>query len=481
LRRLAAGVLCSIVAASAACSKSSRAPAATPPGGQSGTGGRAPATAGQTGGGTGGPPAATLPDTASESSGATPAPPSNRTPGFCPLPATAPAAPLPGDLRVLWTKAIGATDVGQGVAVSGDRIGVAGDRAMLLFDDKGTLIRRVATTDFTHAAAPAAGEGGLFYYAGVEAVALTGQGEVKWRAPLRSDDAHQSGPSSFVLSPDGVLYSAQDDGRLVALRAASGEVVWHKPLKADATNTTPTRVLTGLGDFLVVKGRQRAFQLVNRHTGADAKVVAPATDASDAVPLGAVAARGVFGFVIDHTPFARQPAFFDLDGSVSWADVAWKDAFPLFVEHRGRAVFLESNAQRTSWSLHEFDCGGPAGPAVAIGADKPRTVIEALLGADGRVFVFTHDPVTSGAPATAELLVLDRQFKPAGRRTFPDRRFVRGATIAPDGTLYALIRSESQDQTNELVAIATSSPGLAATPWPGGRGDSRNTGWTPAR
>jgi hypothetical protein len=99
------------------------------------------------------------------------------------------------------------------------------------------------------------------------------------------------------------------------------------------------------------------------------------------------------------------------------------------------------------------------------------------MGADGSIYVGMVDRSDPKGP-TFELSQFSAQLERVGSLVLPGYDLKPSGVIDDDGTLYLVGRRTEQARvTGVLVAVSTSSPGLAATAAAAARFDKRQSGW----
>lgn len=396
----------------------------------------------------------------------------------CVVTRSAAAASLKKQPRVLWQADVASRSASEGVALSADRIAVSAGHSMFLFDKTGKLRHRVEDPRFVWVSPPVADAQGNFYFAGERARSLDADGNMRWDVFLRDDDSRRTPPSSFVISPDGVIYSAQNDGALRAIAKDTGKTIWEQKVPSDPLSAHWINVVSGIGDHFVVDTVQLGFQIHDRSTGAlRASVTDVEAGGNEVYAVAAAKGFGIIGSGIVDDMHGRV-VLYDLDGRRKWASAARRMARPAFIDLDGSLVVSEHpEGQKfpAPTFLRRLPCGAEPKEPIEIPTKPQRRLTTFLLGADGVTYTttFTGDYSHSSVD---ELIALDRDFKVLWTVELTGRRFLRRPALDTDGVLYFLVH-RAEDDAAEVVAIQTTSPGPAPTPWAGGRSNAAQSGW----
>ena len=103
-----------------------------------------------------------------------------------------------------------------------------------------------------------------------------------------------------------------------------------------------------------------------------------------------------------------------------------------------------------------------------IGTPTMTTKAPWVIGADGTVYLIDMGLVSPPSNLTAISATLAQKWTLSIPATFANNA---GAVLADDGVLYAQVDGGS------VVAIQTTSPGIAASSWPSSRHDNGRTNW----
>ena len=121
-------------------------------------------------------------------------------------------------------------------------------------------------------------------------------------------------------------------------------------------------------------------------------------------------------------------------------------------------------------------CGDPA-VAYVVGIDPSGRIVGGpvdagfpwAVGADGTVYTI------SGSESNTTLNALSPKLAPLWTLAIDARSLGRGLALADDGLLYARVQTQRGDET--ILAVQTTSPGLAASSWPTSLHDNRASNW----
>jgi outer membrane protein assembly factor BamB len=397
--------------------------------------------------------------------------------------------------RELWRAPINWLNAINSVVLSRDRVYVTVGESVQAFSKAGKPLWTFRNGSAGQLSAPTVDPDGNVYVASDQAVALDAAGDVLWSTALLAGDVNQRPrPRPFVLSPDGVLYSAQSDGRVVALDRAKGIPLWTTTVGIRPEDAGGDVEATGgFDDLLVVNGGLYVgYQVLKRNRGTLLSA-GPATPAGSSLPLAGpiIHGIGVGGYFIDGYldggPRVLNHGFYTPDAQLRWSlPVGTNGTFygPRFVDLDGNLVVLEGSNPRASshdrW--HWFSCTGRNLGAVDVNIDQASFLGDAVtLGGDGVAYTLTRSAPSASA---SQLVAFDENLRELWRLPFEGQSpplWSYGPTLDEDGTLYFVLENAGSagrsPGTAELVAIRTTSPGLARSRWPTYRHDSQGTSW----
>ncbi len=395
--------------------------------------------------------------------------------------------PLDAQPGILWKTTLvppRAPPTWDGIAVTRDRVSVASADMAYILDRKGNQKSVYLTDGFYFLGGVVADPQGNFYYTERQAFSLTGDGTERWKVALRADSNPRSGrPSPFLLSPEGVLYSALVDGWVRAFEKDTGGRIWATDL-TDQPARAHMRTLAGYRDWLVVRGRDGNFYVFDRRDGSVRATIVQPTEWDNA--LGVSSDFGIFigtGLSDRHISTSRRLAVHGFDGVLRWAVSGHWESRPVFVDLQGRLVVSEYAAKPPGTpQLVRYSCDGQRLEVVPFppgAAGRPIAITEVILGADGVAYAVTviDVPLPSGVPYTQEVVALSPDLRAVWRTTIETTQITRGAVLSDDGVLHVLFQHPDATQGQQIIAIQTTSPGPAKTSWPATRGDNFSSGW----
>jgi outer membrane protein assembly factor BamB len=394
-------------------------------------------------------------------------------------PVVAPVAPLAQTPALLWRVPVTGASPNDWLLLSGAHVAfTAGGRLYLRSREDGSDQGGRSSAAFERVSSAVADDAGNFYFVGQSAYSVDANAAWRWMKPLAGapggnyyKDAPSAGRTS-ALAPDGTLYVGASDGALYAIDTRDGTQKWRREVAKPADGDRGPIVVGGIGGALLTVTRAKATR-------------SAVFDATTGVPLQ--------GWTFAGDPLF--PAFFaptlgivgqrmaDHGGPYPWMDLVVQDA-----------------CGQTRWSLP---------------ATRPQW--PALLGADESLYVVERDDVTGSDTFVSVYAAAD------GKRTLGPVKAAPPWGIGADGVVYAvecdapghdgpsrLIAYEGAtltekwrlelgascpsagpvidetgrlyftwfiDHVTELVAVQTTSPGLASTPWPTRRHDAHGTAW----
>jgi outer membrane protein assembly factor BamB len=390
-------------------------------------------------------------------------------------PATArpfvPAAPIAGVTpAILWRTRFGSA-MGDWLVLTDDRLAFPTSTSLYILDHDGNLLRRRTSPAFEVITSAVADREGNFYFAGHSVYSVDRDGEFRWLAPLPGDPGLYPYPRAvgrMVMSPDGALFFGATDGYLYAVEGQGGFLRWRTPITGE--DERPPVVLGGAGDAVLAiarDGEPRA-QLWHTRTGKPvAHLVGPDGERHGAMlgrELGIVAQRmedrgGAYPWM--------HVSVLDTCGNERWSLPAKRPQWPALIGPEDRLFMVErDDVEGSPTFVSVYDQGGKrvAGP---VEMPPPWGI-----GADGTVYALTCD--SSGYEGPSRLHAYDAALGELWSLPLGDSCPMAGPVIDDRGRLYF---AWYIDNTAEVVAVQTASPGLAVTSWPVRRHDARGTGW----
>ena len=358
----------------------------------------------------------------------------------------------------------------DGMAKAGDRIALHSSSRIAFFDKQGGVTEYAGASLGSQTSGVTSDEQGNVYFAAPAGVfSLDATGTRRWfKAYGAAPPEGSPQPGPLALSPDGVLYGVASDGMLRAMRASDGELLWSQP--TETWSGLLSKVVGGAGDAV----------FVGSVGGSGVSVF----DTKNGTSLGRLEAFGAIGmwalgWTLEVVSNAAGVFVFDRCGRSKWSTFRPNQlhtntesgvitlgellvGMEFQTDNRGNPV------GDFSLSLYDADGQVKVGPAVRDG--QPF-----LAGADGTIYTVYSRYAPSGtsqliayAPDLTELWRLDiggpNGHDPGGN-----------GVLDTDGVLY-LAQADERGVT-QLLAIQTSSPGLADSSWPSLRHDNRGTSW----
>jgi len=326
---------------------------------------------------------------------------------------------------------------------------------------------------------------GSSYGIGSAAYAVDASANLLWERRIRHDAPAERVTSPFVISPDRRLYAAMNDGRVLALDALTGETIWEAPA-GETTAKGASRVVAGYGNLLLVSFDGTAgYSLLDRRNGqrvgGSATVEHGAGVAASLFPLALLGDQGVVLASVRSDLKRTQLHWVGIDGNQQW----WSDADRfrdpnLRVTLEGQLLNLEPRSGEPGpgrWELAVFGCSKPTRTAPIPSALKNPVPALSLIGAEGSIYIGMVDRSDPKGP-TFELSQFSAQLERVASLVLPGYDLKASGIIDDDQTLYLVGRRTEQARvTGVLVAVSTSSPGLAETVAAAARFDKRQSGW----
>lgn len=408
--------------------------------------------------------------------------------GRCQRVPTATKEPLDEKPRLLWTwtAPVGSAH-GSPALAKGNRLGVSFSNRIYFFDAQGHTGKSWMNQEtYARLSPPVADDEGNFYVATDTAVSLTASGQLRWQVPLREGDPHHGSihTQPFLLSPDGILYSLQGDGHLTALNKDTSALVWRKRLfTGEARGGTGLKGGTRDTVVAVVAQPSSTTLFIDRGTGAT-KATYPG--GQNLQPDKPVAGLGYIGeslgdgdvWAIGLTDGVKDLWSVQFSIATSWLGF-------VAVDLRGAIVIQDFAQPRDNPARPDryrfYDCDGtmlseprdlPATPG------RPFSGVT-TMGADGTVYLIATQNNTKGMGSELYALAPDGTVKwrqVISELTFPPGDHIPRMPISETGVLYLVLQDWNTHV--HVVAVQTTSPGLAATAYPIARVDNENRGWS---
>jgi len=389
--------------------------------------------------------------------------------GWPAAPAPAQAASLTVTPSVLWQVNLGqiATPGQPGVALSNDRIIASGGAGWVSLDRMTGAKLAMGSTrpdpqNYFLGAPVVDEQGGIYVQSHVSIYAFAGDGSLRWSWAIPGQNQSSepwggdfmpslvgNGQILFGSStrPTQLITSTSGPKQLWSSVLGTSSLIGHWGLGYDGTASYVLDLRTGKG-----AGRLHA---PNGH---------------DVVALLPLSGRGILAMDRDNTT-ALNLVMLDTCGNASWslAIPGSKVCTGASVVGPGEIIYM---------GIGSCNGGQPAPEIIGVGTDGKivsgpvaSTRAPWIAGADGTVYTINLNALTPPStlaalsPALETLWTLDLPGVFSNSAT---------AVLADDGILYAQM---STTAGNEIIAIQTTSPGLASSSWPSRRHDNRSSNW----
>ncbi len=384
------------------------------------------------------------------------------------------------DLNSFGPVGFGSTD--GDVVLAGDRVACSYGPRVIILEKDGRPVSSEAYGGRLSLSRPTADRDGNLYFASMlRAFSVDRNGQVRWTReyavpPVDPEILYTGGrvPDAFALSPDGILYGGAADGRLHAIRATDGHVLWS--VKAGETGGTGGSngkvawAVAGVGSTVIVKDGIRGTWVFDAKTGARKKQVITKGGYS---PL-----PGEGGILLGHS-WGYLSAFFSFDN-------CWNQRLELPATRRNRYVSVTSmddHGVEVTWSYgtqresdDEMYLWAPDGQKIL--GPKPGNGRTLAVGADGTIYTTACIDLRR-APEyyAASISAFGPDLESLWRLGLGNLCTVGSAALDEGGVLYVVRKLSGIPETVELTAIQTASPGLADSSWPSWRHDNQGTSW----
>lgn len=379
-------------------------------------------------------------------------------------PAAAPATPQPSLAGVTpgirFRKRITRGVANAGIVATADRIALTAGARFMAYDHDGNLVFDRVPPGVERVSAPVADEAGNFYFAGAAVYSVDPAGAWRFMTPLVGNASRQ-----VLLSPAGVVYAATNEGWLFAVDAVDGRVRFSREIGAEPLGGAT--LVAGAGEALIAIARVRdpSQQLLDARTGATlARWPGLGLGAFAGPTIGLVTQRqdeasGVYPWM--------HVTVLDACSNVRWSIPATRPQWPALLLPGDELLLVERDdveGSPTFVSRYAPDGGRLAGPT--------RAAPPAAVGADGTIYGLECD--STGLEGPSRVIAYGSDLAELWRVELGPTCPLTPPTLSPDGLL---VFAGFLDDATELVAVQTTSPGLAPSAWPARRHDARGTGW----
>ena len=378
---------------------------------------------------------------------------------------------------------------GGGIAISGNNLVLAAENGINLVDKTGTTTvasgwlaepwnyPSPATTDV---------DGTIYFSAPSGTYALNANGTLKWRqsegsVPYGEGTTGPQRGTALALDPDGILYGVSGDLQVRAFRSSDGTVVWRQPIGPlhYPSFANQSAVLGGAGNALFVRPGSEAVRILDKRDGTDLGrfVLSDGTDTVSAwttffaLGFDRVIFEGLYFFDICARPLLPT-------GIPVSADTARIDTYLAGTVGRlgNYAVYLfaqdvRGNTIANTDRLSLYDGKGNQVSGPTPGKGQPMAV-----GADDTLYTVS---CFGTAPPENRLYAYNSNLQEAWHLDLGNSiNCPMGyGVLDDDGIFYLAISHEQSGGGEDMMAIQTSSPGLAHSAWPMMRHDRRGTMW----
>jgi outer membrane protein assembly factor BamB len=379
-------------------------------------------------------------------------------PGLKPFPLPEPSAPLPVEPKVLWSKPIATGDAARhyGFAVSGDRIAVSDEGNVWIRDLDGEPVAKISDRTALSITG-AVGDGkGNFYYGADHVVSVDRDGKTRWVyqfGPLAVPSEHGY-TASLVVAPDGAIYFGASDKYVHAVSTDTGKLLWKTAYEPGLSGNGIGAATNAVGDVVFVdwvgyhrKTGEALGVFLNDGIPAGVSRINSRYDLNLWQPMNYTAVADACGTTLlqrERTPMSRFYFGFNDETIVKYETQNPDGTYRRFAFVEGQNHLPNSATREVDW-------------------------VPIAVGADGLTYAISGDGTQSS------LVTLKRDMTEIFRLPVGAPLSLYAALL-DDGRLY-LDTYNTTTKARVLVAIQTTSPGLARTAWPSIQGDNTNSGW----
>lgn len=381
------------------------------------------------------------------------------------------AAPPLSDAEpeILWRSTIGLSVPVESLALSSGKLSFTWYRYLVQVDADTGAVDIITSFLRERITSVVYDPQGNAYFAGHNVYSLAPDGTYNWIAPLLEEDGepvHARG--RMVRDPRGDLYFSATDGHVYGVDGSDGTVRWRSLLTGGGQDLPV--VVGGIGGALLAYAPHSNWrgQLWNAQTGeAMSYFTSPSGERYGAMvgpDIGIIAQRM-------EDPGGSYPwmhiSALDECGKERFHLAAQRPQWPVLIGPGDQLYVVERDdypGSPTAVSVY-----APSGERVAGPVDMP---IPWAIGADGTIFAVACD--SSGVEGPARLYGYSQELQEQWMLPLGDGCPASAPVIDETGRLFFVWLI---DNDLEMVAVQTTSPGLAATSWPARRPDALGAAW----
>ena len=386
-------------------------------------------------------------------------------------------APLDATPALLWRARVTGGVPNDWIVLAGDQVAfTAGGRLFLRSRVDGSDQGGRSSVAFERVSSAVVDEAGHFHFVGQNAYSVDAQSAWRWLRPLEGKggaDYYKAAPSAgktSALAPDGTLYVGASDGALYAIDTRDGTQKWRREVGVPREGDRGPTVLGGIGGALLATtvSKSEKPSLFDAQTGKPLQ-----SWKSPEGPLHGVFFAPTLGIVTQHVGDHGGPypwmdvTVLDRCGVPRWSLPASRPQWPVLIGPAEELYLVERDDRLNSPTfVSAYD---PAGKRILgpVEAAPPWAI-----GKDGTIYAVQCD--APGHDGPSRLIAYGVDLAEKWRLELGDSCPSAGPVIGDDGKLYF---TWYIDSGTELVAVQTTSPGLADAPWPARRRDQRGTAW----
>jgi hypothetical protein len=399
--------------------------------------------------------------------------------------APSPAGTAPKS-RIAWVRTIpGGGNLQPYLVVTSARIAFTAEATTFMLNRLGQLVGKFSGKDHEVLSSPTAYSPDRIYMVADESsvYGLDEQCQVVWKhrfgAPTTAREFVRINPP--VVSPRGFAYVAGADGYIHGFRTKDGLGDWRRASKVDDL-WPPAVIVAGTADsiFALRSGSSTQSHLL-RYPLDIGRQVLPIGDEALKVSAAFLADKAnlvMFGYTeVNSRSGTTEVSVRDSSGLLRWRAPPTVKARPQVVGRDGRIYLTERDADNEGSPMRVVQYSASGERMSQRTLDDVAMVRWTVLGRDNRLYLV----VCSGEESEVISVAGDLASHAGDWRQPLQGQCPQGVALADDGMLYLSRQSQNSGTKRltdvDVIAIKTSSLGVARTAWPAPRHDSEGRAW----
>jgi outer membrane protein assembly factor BamB len=368
---------------------------------------------------------------------------------------------------IVWHRAVTHNVIRGQLLWTPDLLYMTGGGRIYLLDHAGHLQATHVTAGYEGVGSATVDDAGNVYYVGENVYSVDKQGNWRFITPI--DPATNPFAGGQILRRDDTIFFTASDGDLYAVDTSTGMRLWRREVGKNIAN--PAAILGGVGNAILVitRGTSPSSKLYDVSTGAP--IASFTTDKGD--PTYGEMIGGTIGIVTERQDDTTGPypwmhiSALDPCSRPRWTIDPSRPQWPALIAPNDDLLVVErDDVQGSPTFVSRYS---PDGTKVV--ASAPAAPPWAI-GADGTIYGVTCD--SPGYEGPSRLIAYDPSLHELWRLELGPSCPTTTPVIGDDGIMYF---GRWVGDVTDLIAVQTSSPGLAKSGWPTRRHDALGTGW----